>query len=88
VRPFLQGNINYVSSKSSGTNYSSTNNGANYFLGGGMAVFINENIALEGLAGYDHTKYKNFDGSGGVKFSIGFQVYLHKAQVDKVSGKK
>lgn len=88
VRPFLHGSINYLSSRSanSNNNFSSTNNGGNYFLGGGLAIFINENISVEGTAGYDHTKYKGFDGSGGLNLHIGFQVYLHKNQVERLRG--
>jgi hypothetical protein len=89
VRPFLHTNFNYLSSKiknvSAGT--SSTNTGANYFLGGGAAVFLSDQVSLDLLMGYDHTKFKNVDGTGGFALSIGFQVFLYKHQVDKLEGK-
>ena len=87
VRPLLQMAINYTSIKFSDPGFSSTASGINFFLGGGAAAFINSNIALEILMGYSHTKYKDFEGSGGFNLGIGFQVYLSKGQIDKVRGK-
>src|SRR5438045_3798116 len=72
VRPLLQGNINYLSSKVKVPNSSSTNNGLNFFLGGGAAIFVSDQVSLDILLGYDHTKYKDFDGSGGFALTIGF----------------
>lgn len=89
VRPIVHGSFNYISTKQKlGTVATSTNTGFNYFIGGGAAMFISKNVSIDALAGYDHTKYKNFDGSGGFAFNIGFQVYLLKDQVDKVMKKK
>ncbi len=87
VRPFLHGDLNFLSSKTKLTNISNTNSGFNYSLGVGLAFFINENIAVEGVAGYDHTKYKGFEGAGGFAFNLGFQVYLRQTQVDKLRGR-
>lgn len=88
VRPLLHGTFNYISSKSKIGPVSSTNNGTNFFLGGGAAIFISPNVSIDALMGYERTKYKNFDGSGGFAFNIGFQVYLLKDQVAHVTGKK
>ena len=89
VRPILHGTFNYLSTKNKvGNTASSTNTGVNFFVGGGAAAFISKNVSIDALLGYDRTKYKNFDGSGGFAFNIGFQVYLLKDQVDKVKGKK
>jgi hypothetical protein len=85
-RPLVQANISFLSSNSSGSGYSSTNTGSEYFLGGGGAFFINENVSLEGLLGYDHTKYGGYDGGGGLKFTIGFQVYLHQREMARLKG--
>jgi hypothetical protein len=89
VRPVLHGSFNYLSNKSKiGNNFSSTNTGSNYFIGGGAALFISNNVSIDALMGYDHTKYSDFDGSGGFAFNIGFQVYINKGQMKKVAGKK
>lgn len=88
VRPILHGHLDYISVrlKSSGLP-SNTRSGINYFLGGGAAIFISDQVSIDGLLGYDHTKLKDFNGSGGFAMTIGFQVYLLKHQMDKVRGR-
>jgi hypothetical protein len=87
VRPLLHANLNYLSSKVKTPVITSTNNGLNFFLGGGAAIFVSDQVSLDILLGYDHTKYKDFDGSGGFALTIGFQVYLLKRQVERLQGK-
>lgn len=85
IRPLVEGDLNFTSNKtsnSSTTTGSVTENGTGFFLGGGLAAFINRNVAVEGLAGYDHTSVNG--GSGGFALKIGFQVYLTKAQVERM----
>lgn len=76
IKPFVHGEFGIVSQKFKFPNSSNTENGINFLLALGLAGFINENVALEALAGYDHTKLKDFDGDGGFAFRLGFQVYL------------
>jgi hypothetical protein len=87
VRPIVQGNFNFLSSKTKVNNTSSTNNGTNFFLGGGAAIFLSSHVSLDALLGYDHTKYNGLDGSGGFAMNIGFQVYLHRRQVERLRGR-
>ena len=87
ARPLVHGAFNYLSSKYKSPAFSSTNNGSNFLIAGGVAVFINENVSVEILTGYSHTKYNDFDGSGGFNLGIGFQVYLSKKQVDNMRSK-
>lgn len=88
VRPIVQGNFNFVSSKTKVNNTSSTNNGTNYFLGGGAAIFLSSHVSLDAVLGYDHTKYNSLPGGGGgFAMNIGFQVYLHKRQVERLRGR-
>ena len=84
AKPLVHTAFNYISSKAKGPSTSITNNGINFLAAGGVALFINPNVAVEILAGYSHTKYKDFDGSGGFNLGIGFQVYLSKKQIDDV----
>ncbi|MBS1920798.1 MAG: outer membrane beta-barrel protein [Bacteroidetes bacterium] len=88
IRPIVQGSLGYISQHVKTNFSSSTNNGSHYFLGGGAAIFISNQVSLDILMGYDHTKYSDFDGSGGFKLGVGFQVYLLKRQVDKIRGNK
>ena len=87
VRPIFHGSINYLSQKVKVPGNTSSNNGINFFFGGGVAIFAGEQASLDILAGYDYTKYKGFEGSGGFSLTIGFQVYLLKRQVERMRGK-
>ncbi|MBE7173315.1 MAG: outer membrane beta-barrel protein [Williamsia sp.] len=84
IRPFAHANVNFTSNRSKNTTGSDTYNGSNYFLGAGLAAFINRNVAVEGLAGYSHSNYAHLPGSGGFNLRIGFQIYLSKEQVASV----
>ena len=93
TRPLLEGSWNYISEKdeskiySPAVNTSSTRNGSQFFLGGGLAGFINRNVALEALAGYNHIKYRHAgEGSGGFLLKVGFQVYLSGSQMSQATG--
>lgn len=81
LRPFLHANVDFTSSKTKVTTQTSTSNGVGYFFGPGVAAFLNRNVALEGLIGYDHFAYKNQEGSGGLALKVGFQIYLNHAEV-------
>lgn len=81
VRPLIHGNVDFTSTKNKVAGVSNTFTGTNYFLGAGLAAFINRNVALEGLAGYSHTAYENQTGTGGFRLKIGFQAYLSHRQV-------
>lgn len=86
ARPLVQAGFSFLSSKVKGPTFSSTNTGSNIFLGGGVAVFINDNVTIEIITGYSNTKYKGFESSGGFRLGIGFQVYLSRRQVDDLRG--
>ncbi|MEO6315313.1 MAG: outer membrane beta-barrel protein [Chitinophagaceae bacterium] len=58
-----------------------------FFIGGGGAYFINSNVALEALAGYNRIKIETYDPSNGFLFRIGFQVHLLGGEVARVRGK-
>ena len=93
TRPLLHGSWNFISEKDKSKIYSpaaetsSTRNGSQFFIGGGLAGFINRNVALEALAGYNHFKYRHAgDGSGGFLLRVGFQVYLSGSQMSRATG--
>ena len=88
VKPIVHGKFNFVTEKTKIPSGSNSNTGINYFLGAGAAIFISEQVSIDALMGYDHTKIKDFDGSGGFAMTIGFQVYLLKHQVDRVRGRQ
>lgn len=84
VRPFVHADLSFQSNKTVTTNGSNTYNSTQYFLGAGVAGFINRNVAIEGMAGYKHTAIQNLDGTGGFNLRIGFQVYLSREQVERI----
>ena len=77
VKPFLNGELSFVSQKLKVPSTTNTENGMNYFLGFGLAAFLHEEVALETIAGYTHTKLNDQDADGGFAMRVGFQVYLH-----------
>ena len=84
VKPLLQAAVSYQTNKtkSIGTGASISDGWAAFFLGAGVAIFINDNVSLEPIMGYSNT-----DGSSGFNFGLGFQVYLSRRQLDKVRGR-
>lgn len=56
-------------------------NGTRFLFGLGFAAFINENIAVEGITGYNYSKFKNEDGSSGFTLRLGFGLYFNKRHI-------
>ena len=75
-KPMVHASFNVASESSKENNIKTTNTVTSLFLGGGGAFFINRNVAIEALAGYNRSKFENFDPEGGFLFRIGFQVHL------------
>jgi hypothetical protein len=57
---------------------STTESAIGFFIGGGVALFISDNVALETIMGYQNTKIENQPGRGGFNMRIGFQVYISR----------
>lgn len=87
ARPFFTGDMNYLATRFKTETTTTNNNAFGYFLGAGASFFINENVAVDGLLGYRHSKYKNEDGTGGLSFRVGFQVFLSHRQVSRITGR-
>lgn len=81
VRPFFAGDMTFEKRKFETSAGSNTEDAFGWFLGGGAAFFINENIAVDAILGYAHSKVSDEEGSGGLRLRVGFQVYLHRSQV-------
>jgi hypothetical protein len=87
VRPLIHGELNFLNRKIKTSTTDDNDTGLNIFLGGGVAIFVSDNVSLEPIIGYNNVKYKDVDGSGGFRFGFGFQVYINKGQVAKMNGK-
>ena len=84
IKPFFAGDFDVQNQKFKTNLGSETENAFNYFLGGGTAFFINDNVAVEALLGFRHTKVKDKEGNGGLNFRVGFQVYINRHQAQSV----
>jgi hypothetical protein len=87
ARPFFTGDMSFINSRIKTETTSINSQAFQYFLGGGASFFINENVAVDGILGYRHSKYKNEDGTGGLSFKVGFQVFLSHRQVSRITGR-
>lgn len=57
-----------------------------FFIGAGGAFFINPNVALEAVAGYNRSKIENLPPNNGFLFRLGFQVHLLGHEVARLKG--
>jgi len=87
-KPFLHADfsVGSTSVQIAGLDKTSTTT-TSFFIGAGGAYFINSNVALEALAGYNRIKIETYDPSNGFIFRIGFQVHLLGGEVARVRGK-
>lgn len=82
VRPFIHGDIDFQTNKIKNATITTTENAFSFFIAGGAAFFISENLAFEAKLGYRYTDLKDHDGAGGVGMSLGFQVYINRRQAE------
>ncbi|RYG28912.1 MAG: hypothetical protein EOO01_39015, partial [Chitinophagaceae bacterium] len=75
-KPLVHSSVTFQSVNTKENSIESTNTVTSIYILGGAAYFINENVALEALAGYNRSKYENLDSEGGFVFRLGFQVHL------------
>lgn len=80
-KPFAHVGFNVLSIRTKQPGETETETARSFLLGLGGAYFINDNVAIDGLAGYNHTKVENVEGNGGFVFRIGFQVHLLSGEV-------
>lgn len=85
--PFFEGAFDFSNRKYETGSLTTTEQAFSVFGGGGVAVFLNENVALEGIFGYRNTRVKNQSGNGGLNLRVGFQIYLNRGQVEGVRSK-
>jgi hypothetical protein len=79
----VQGSFGIASQHYTYPNYKTSTTVTSFFLGGGAAYFINRNVALEGVMGYNNSKVETADAQGGFLFRVGFQVHLLGHEVSK-----
>jgi hypothetical protein len=77
TKPFLVTELDYLTSSTKVGEQKTTASGFGFLFGMGFAAFINETVAVEGITGYNYSKYKDNDGTGGFAMRFGFQIYLN-----------
>ncbi|MEO5942129.1 MAG: outer membrane beta-barrel protein [Ferruginibacter sp.] len=87
TRIFAEANVGIFGQNTKVSGSSSYNtNGLGFGIGPGLAYFINENIALEGLVKYNGTVgFGNTTTVNSINLNIGFQIYLPKAKIRSVA---
>jgi hypothetical protein len=78
TKPFAVTSFNWVNTKNEAGGVEIKSNGYSFLLGMGFAAFINETVAVEGISGYNYSKFKDVDGSSGFTLRFGFQIYFSK----------
>lgn len=84
AKPFLVFSADYLTNKVKTSTAEISNSGYGFLLGLGFAAFLNRNVAIEGIGGYNYADYTNAEGNGGFSLSIGFQLYFNKDVVKDV----
>lgn len=82
TRFLIEANVGFAGSnvKTSG-NPGITTNGVGFGFGPGLAYFINQNIALEGLLKYNYASGFGNSNSNSLGLAVGFQIHLPKAKL-------
>lgn len=80
-KPFIHTSFSVLSQTDKFAGEKTTNTARNFFLGAGGAYFINQNVALEAVLGYNNSKVENLDSRGGFLFRVGFQIHLLNGEV-------
>ena len=80
-KPFVHASFKVTSIRSKAFGVSETETARSFILGLGGAYFINDNVAIDGLAGYNHSKVEDNVGPGGSFCRIGSQVHLLRREV-------
>lgn len=78
---FGEASVGFGTSKSTSGDYESRNDSFGYQVGVGYAIFLNQNISVEPMFSYRHTKFKNDElvtenTIGGFSLGAGFTIYL------------
>jgi outer membrane protein W len=85
-KPLVHSSFTFESVTTRQNSIKNRNTVTSLFIGAGAAYFINENVAIEAIAGYNRSKYENLDSEGGFAFRMGFQVHLLGREVRTIKG--
>lgn len=86
TRLFGEANVGIFGQNTKVSGNNTSTNGLGFGFGPGVAYFINENIALEGLIKYNGTVgFGNSTTVNAVNFNLGLQIYLPKSKLKSMA---
>lgn len=83
-RPFAITSTSYLVSYRKSNGNKSNTNGYGWLLGIGGAAFLNPSVALEGIAGYNYSKFASASSNTGFSLKFGFQVYINRNKMESL----
>ena len=85
--PFAVVETNYLLSNTKDATTKLNSSGVGFLAGIGGAAFINQSVAFETIAGYNHSSLSG-TVSNGFSLRFGFQVYLTRNRVEALRGRQ
>jgi Outer membrane protein beta-barrel domain len=83
-KPLIHADFTFANLVTKSLGLKTSNTVTSFFIGAGGAYFINSNVALEAVAGFNRSKVENESPEGGFLFRIGFQVHLLGHEVSRL----
>jgi hypothetical protein len=83
VKPLLATSFDVATQTTKFNGEKTSNTLTSFFIGGGCAFFINHNVAIDAIAGYNRSKVENTPSEGGFQMTVGFQVQLLGSEVKR-----
>lgn len=80
-KPFAVTELNYLLLATKYNGNKTTTNGFGYLLGVGAAAFISQDVAFEGIFGYNYSRFASASSNTGVSLNFGLQVYINKGKM-------
>ncbi|MEO7313355.1 MAG: outer membrane beta-barrel protein [Chitinophagaceae bacterium] len=80
-KPFAVTQVNYLVAATRYNGTKTTTNGYGWLLGAGAAAFISQDVAFEGVAGYNYSQFSSASSNTGFSLNFGFQVYINKGKM-------
>lgn len=78
IKPLVAAGVGFGSYSSKTGSFKTSSSVTSAYIGGGLAYFLNRNVAVEGIVSYASSKVKDLPASDGLNFNIGFRIHLAK----------
>jgi hypothetical protein len=82
TKPFVVTEFDYLTTTIKNGEQKFNANGFGFLFGLGFAAFVNQTVAIEGVTGYNYSKFEDSDGSSGFAMRFGFQIYFNRRSMN------